>query len=388
MIIKKPWTVDRRTFSDRIWERKDKMVSTLHQEMIRNCIYGRSRKEMTAALEQFVKKDIKNAEYCAARVIKTETAYFTSQSQRQALSDLDCEMYEVYLPLSPKSCEICREMNGKHFKLSEYVVGSTAPPFHPNCENGSVIPYYEDGFFDNIKSGEKIPEDITYPEWEKKFVKGNRLTNDENSGIIEETVFHEFKNGDEVNNFFYFDDGAPGVLSAENSSYGIWINGLSADQKNAVYEYTCGGYSDLNNFLRHTSGWEHMDEQVMNAFKNDLQSAVSGFNLKEPIKVYRYTGSDTFNIKNLNDLVGTEFVDNGFMSASPTLEGVENAVITGKDILLEISVPVGKGYGAYINELSAWKDEEFEFLFSCGARFDIVSVDTTGNVPIVRMVAK
>lgn len=173
MLVKKPWTVDRRTFSDRIWERKDKMVSALHQEMIRNCIYGRSRKEMTVALEQFVKKDIKNAEYCAARVIKTETAYFTSQSQRQALSDLDCEMYEVYLPLSPKSCEICREMNGKHFKLSEYVVGSTAPPFHPNCENGSVIPYYEDGFFDNIKSGEKIPEDITYPEWEKKFLKSS-----------------------------------------------------------------------------------------------------------------------------------------------------------------------------------------------------------------------
>lgn len=187
MIIKKPWTVDRRTFSDRIWERKDKMVSALHQEMIRNCIYGRSRKEMTVALEQFVKKDIKNAEYCAARVIKTETAYFTSQSQRQALSDLDCEMYEVYLPLSPKSCEICREMNGKHFKLSEYVVGSTAPPFHPNCENGSIIPYYEDSFFDNIKSGEKIPDDITYPEWEKKFVKDNGLTKAGEGGTIKES---------------------------------------------------------------------------------------------------------------------------------------------------------------------------------------------------------
>lgn len=185
MLAKKPWTVDRRTFSDRIWERKDKMVSALHQEMIRNCIYGRSRKEMTAALEQFVRKDIKNAEFCAARVIKTETAFFTSQSQRQALSDLDCEMYEVYLPLSSNSCEVCREMNGKRFKLSEYVVGSTAPPFHPNCENGSIIPYYEDGLFDKSEGGEKIPDDITYPEWEKKFVKDDLgLTNGDNGGII------------------------------------------------------------------------------------------------------------------------------------------------------------------------------------------------------------
>lgn len=185
MLIKKPWTVDRRTFSDRIWERKDKMVSALHQEMIRNCIYGRSRKDMTKAMMQFVGKDIKNAEYCAARVIKTETAYFTSQSQRQALSDLDCEMYEVYLPLSPKSCEICREMNGKHFKMSEYEPGMTAPPFHPNCENGSVIPYYEDGFFDNIKGGEKVSEDLTFDEWEEKFVKDNGLTNEGESGMIQ-----------------------------------------------------------------------------------------------------------------------------------------------------------------------------------------------------------
>lgn len=183
MLAKKPWTVDRRTFSDRIWERKDKMVSALHQEMIRNCIYGRSRKEMTAALEQFVRKDIKNAEFCAARVIKTETAFFTSQSQRQALSDLDCEMYEVYLPLSSNSCEVCREMNGKRFKLSEYVVGSTAPPFHPNCENGSIIPYYEDDFY---AKGKPLPDGMTFEEWEKKFVKDNGLTNVDESGTIQE----------------------------------------------------------------------------------------------------------------------------------------------------------------------------------------------------------
>lgn len=170
VIAKKPWTVDRRTFSDRIWERRDKMVSALHQEMIRNCIYGRSRDEMSAALDKFVGKDIKNAEYCAARVIKTEASYFASQSQRQALSALGCEMYEIYLPLSSKSCEVCREMNGKRFKLSEYVVGSTAPPFHPNCVDGSVTPCFEDGF---AVDGTSIPDDLTYEEWENKFVKSS-----------------------------------------------------------------------------------------------------------------------------------------------------------------------------------------------------------------------
>ena len=56
--------------------------------------------------------------------------------------------------------------------------------------------------------------------------------------------------------------------------------------------------------------------------------------------------------------------------------------------MLEISVPNGKGYGAYINNLSTMKNREYEFLFNCGSKFDIVSVDTSGNIPIVRMVAK
>lgn len=76
------------------------------------------------------------------------------------------------------------------------------------------------------------------------------------------------------------------------------------------------------------------------------------------------------------------------MSASPAREGVENAVITDKDILFEIFVPSGKGYGAYINKLSSWKDEEYEFLFKSGSKFDIIDVDMSGEVPIVRMVAK
>lgn len=48
------------------------------------------------------------------------------------------------------------------------------------------IPYYEDGFFYNIKGGEKVSEDLTFDEWEEKFVKDNGLTSGENSGTIKE----------------------------------------------------------------------------------------------------------------------------------------------------------------------------------------------------------
>lgn len=181
MIAKKPWTVDRRTFSDRIWERKDQMVNMLHQEMIRNCIYGRSRKEMTAALEQYVRKDIKNAKYCAARVVKTETCFYGSLSQKNALDELGCDKYQIDMPIGKGSCEICRQMNGQVFKTSEFEVGSTAPPFHPNCENASILPYYDDDFG---MDGEPIDEGLSYEDWEKKYVRKDEPDNGQQMAVV------------------------------------------------------------------------------------------------------------------------------------------------------------------------------------------------------------
>ncbi len=186
-VAHKPWTLDARTFSDRIWQQKDKMVNTLHQEIIRTCIYGRSQNEAAKALEQYVKKGIKNAEYCARRVIITETAYFSSLSQRDGLMELDCEWYEIDLPLDARSCPLCRDMNGRRFKLSEFEVGATAPPFHPNCANGAVIPYFDDDFDVDKDGAGKFPDGISYEEWEKKFVGGG-LTTGGNDDIIKSTA--------------------------------------------------------------------------------------------------------------------------------------------------------------------------------------------------------
>lgn len=189
IIAHKPWTVDRRTFSDRIWSNKDKMVNSLHQEFTRSCIYGRSRKDTVKELEQYVDKNIKNAKYCAARVVRTETAFISSQSQHDSLMNVGAEMYEIYLPTT--NCPICQEMNGKRFKMSEFEVGATAPPFHPNCDNGTLIPIYNDDFFkdDPPESAEEIPDDLSYEEWEKKFVKPEKgLTTTVGSGTIKENV--------------------------------------------------------------------------------------------------------------------------------------------------------------------------------------------------------
>ena len=52
--------------------------------------------------------------------------------------------------------------------MSEYSVGATAPPFHPNCVDGSIIPCFEDDF---AIDGSPISENMSFEEWEEEYVK-------------------------------------------------------------------------------------------------------------------------------------------------------------------------------------------------------------------------
>lgn len=197
-IVKKPWTADGRTFSDRIWAKKQQMIGDLHNELTRCCIYGRSQKDAIARLEQYVDKNVKNAKYCARRIVVTEQAYFSSRSQYDALKELNVVEYEIDLPTT--GCDICREMNGRHFPMSAYEVGSTAPPFHPNCENGGIIPYFDDNEFalPDGKETKTLSEDTSFEEWERKFVKGEGLTNDVERDIIKTERKIGRSSGDEI----------------------------------------------------------------------------------------------------------------------------------------------------------------------------------------------
>ncbi len=173
-LIRKPWTPDARTFSDRIWAKKNEMINALQEELTRGCIYGRSLDETIARMEKFVDGKFKNAKYAARRIVVTESAYFRVLGTRDELAAIGVEEFQVDLPIDAKTCEICREMNGRVFPMSEFSVGLNAPPFHPNCENGSIIPVMDEDFEEALREAR-----------EKK--SGEGLTNGGNGGTIKES---------------------------------------------------------------------------------------------------------------------------------------------------------------------------------------------------------
>ena len=175
-IIHKPWAVDGRNFSDRIWTDKTKLINNMHDSLTRMCITGESPDRAIQEISQ----NMKVSRSQAARIVQTEAAAFSAKAQETCFSDLDVEEFEVVETLDSRTCPTCGEMDGKHFPMKDYKIGVTVPPFHPNCR-GCTCPYFDDEFDsvgERAARGEDgktyyVPADTTFEEWKKSFVNGD-----------------------------------------------------------------------------------------------------------------------------------------------------------------------------------------------------------------------
>lgn len=176
-ILTKPWAVDGKNFSDRIWTNKEKLVKELHNELTQCLVRGYDPQKAIDNLAKIM--NVSKAQ--AGRLIMTELAAIKSMSRLEAFRKMDLDEYEIVATLDGITSEICQEMDGRHFKLSDFEVGATAPPFHPNCRT-DIAPYFDDEF-DSI--GERaardenggthtVPSDMTYKEWKESYVKGSK----------------------------------------------------------------------------------------------------------------------------------------------------------------------------------------------------------------------
>nr|DAZ41813.1 MAG TPA: minor capsid protein [Caudoviricetes sp.] len=173
-VINKPWAVDGKNFSERIWGNRQKLVNELNQTLTQNIMLGKDPQKAIDAIAKKMNSSKKNA----GKLVMTEKAFFSSAAQKDCFAELDVEQFEIVATLDSHTSEICQEMDGKHFEISKWEVGVNAPPFHPWCRS-TTVPYFDDEF-DAV--GERaargadgktyyIPADMKYKDWKQKFVK-------------------------------------------------------------------------------------------------------------------------------------------------------------------------------------------------------------------------
>lgn len=176
-VINKPWAVDGKNFSERIWGNRQKLVNELNTELTRNIILGQDPQKAI----DVISKKMNTSKNVAGRLVMTEEAFFNSAAQKDCFAELDVEQFEIVATLDSHTSEICRDMDGKHFSMTQWEIGATAPPFHVWCRS-TTVPYFDDEF-DLVgeraargKDGKTyyVPADMTYREWEKSFVNGDK----------------------------------------------------------------------------------------------------------------------------------------------------------------------------------------------------------------------
>lgn len=172
-IISKPWTDDGLEFSERIWGKyRPQLVKTLHTELTQACIRGDNPKKVIDKIS----KKFDATKRQAGNLVMTESAYFSSQATRDGYKEMGVDQYEILATLDLSTSEICREMDGKVFKLSEYEIGVTAPLFHVNCRS-TTCPYFDDEFtvdeqrIARDEDGKQylVQGNMKYKEWQSKF---------------------------------------------------------------------------------------------------------------------------------------------------------------------------------------------------------------------------
>lgn len=172
-VIGKPWLKDGKTFSDRIWQDKEQLINTFRTKITQSFITASTLDEAVEDISKFVSDKIKNKEYVARRLLETESAAYASKAQIEAFKSIDVEKYEIVATLDLHTSEICQEMDGKVFNISDQEIGVTVPPFHSHCRT-VIAPYFDDEptRASRDENGEyKEVKYMNYKEWKDQYIK-------------------------------------------------------------------------------------------------------------------------------------------------------------------------------------------------------------------------
>lgn len=148
-------------YSTRLWRNSDKMVNSLVDELVRAAINGTNPRVTARKLRDI----LESSKYATERLVRTESTYVANSSIAKRYKDMGVGSYEFEATLDNRTSNICRELNGNVYKLSNFEPGTNAPAMHPNCRS-RIVPSDEDLMKYNKYLDEDTVDDL--PEWKNK----------------------------------------------------------------------------------------------------------------------------------------------------------------------------------------------------------------------------
>ncbi len=172
-IISAPYTADGLNFSERIWgKHRPELLQKLNTDLVQMLIRGEDPRKLINSIA----KRFEVSKQQAGSLVMTESAFFASASTRDSYNALGVKTFQVLATLDSDTCEDCGGREGVSIPMSDYVIGVTAPVFHPRCRCTTTIGLEDDDEpsyrVARDKDGKRVevPSNMTFAEWQKKFL--------------------------------------------------------------------------------------------------------------------------------------------------------------------------------------------------------------------------
>nr|DAJ39715.1 MAG TPA: minor capsid protein [Caudoviricetes sp.] len=336
----------------------------------------------------------------AKRLLKTEIARINADTQLAMLKD-NGFTHMIYVA-EPGACDICGPLDRKAIPIDKVEKGVNMFPMHPNCRcsaYGHIKMNYKSGgsTLDEFNSWDEKEDDIILQQAEGSNRKSSstKALDAERQKLLpfEDDEVFEAQNPSEIDTFFN-----------EQASYKKWYNGLTEEEKKAIYSYTTNDYHNFNNIKRfgldkalelRKEFWleEHGEADLEYALEQVrktrnkipiLEKALSDFAPEKSFKAYRGTGSVSALGEDLGymdlDVGQSVRLDKSFTSFSLDKNYAREFALDGDgaNVLFEVTVKKGQKTGAYIADLADFNPEK-EYLMKPNLKYNVISKTETDD---------
>lgn len=158
-ILEYPWSG--KHYSKTLWDNTDQLAALTRRELALGFMAGASVDKMAKEIDDVMGR----GRYAAQRLVRTESSYFANQGQILAYKEAGVEKYRFL----GGGCDICQQLNGKIFLVSEAVAGENLPPIHPNCKCTTVASYDIPVF--KQREGSPLKDNPRFEEWKRRHME-------------------------------------------------------------------------------------------------------------------------------------------------------------------------------------------------------------------------
>ena len=254
-----------RGFSDTLWKNGDAMKGALDMALTSGLVQGLNPRSLTGSLREHLKATVKNAQYAADRLARTESARVQSLAQDDCYKDLGVK--EVRWIAEPSACKLCADLAANNegiYKLDDV----PTLPAHPNCRC-SKAPHADRAELDKLiakANAEKEPTEVAAPVKIVQKAAPKPTAPKPMPQKLEKPVPATY---DKPSSKFL-------------ASHKAYVEGLAPEQQAAIRKYTSSEYDIINPRLRKGKWLGNYKDTVA-----DLDKAIAGKQLGENVKLYR-----------------------------------------------------------------------------------------------------